>query len=150
RDRIVVERRARNTGENVVLGVAALAARGVRPRSVVSVAWPFAARRCVATFARHHPEIAVRSAPAFGRPGVRSPLTAATARWAVDQLERLLRYGDEGIVAGRPVPPAVVRAAVELRALLGPSTGPAASAGAEGRGERTAVHERREAVLDRR
>jgi len=117
-DRIVAERESVHTGENVGLGMAALQERHGPIGSVISVAWPFAARRCVATLATHHPDVIVGSAPAFWRPGERSPLTAASARWAVEQLARLTVYAERGLIAAHDVPSTVTRAAHTLRELL--------------------------------
>lgn len=118
RDRIVAERDSGHTGENVMLGMAALQERHGTITSVVSVAWPFAARRCVATFARHHSDVTVRSAPAFWRPGERTPLTRTTARWAVDQLSRLALYAERGFIAAHEAPATVTRAGEVLHELL--------------------------------
>ena len=86
RHRIVAERDSAHTGDNVRLGIATLQERHGAITSVISVAWPFAARRCVATFARHHPRMKVRSAPGFWRSGVCSPDLPVQAGRAVDQL----------------------------------------------------------------
>ena len=91
-------------------------ARGVT--SVIAVTWPFVARRAVATFARLHPHVTVRSAPATSTPGVPATMTVGAARWAVEQLERLVRYEAAGLIVAGPVPAEVSSALVELRASL--------------------------------
>lgn len=120
RHRIVVERDSGHTGDNVRLGVAALQERHGAVASIVSVAWPFAARRCVGTLARHHPEMMVRSAPAFSRPGERSPFTGHTARRAVEQLSRVTLYAEQGVIVVPEPPRVVTRAAETLHELLAP------------------------------
>lgn len=117
-DRVLVERDSSHTGDNVSLALALLRVHGAQVASVVAVAWPFAARRCRATFARHAPTLTVRSAPSFDRPGVRTPLTATTARWALEQLDRLRRYAAAGEIAEVIVPAAVTAAAAAVREAL--------------------------------
>lgn len=117
-DRIVVERAARHTGENVALGVAAL--RAVAPaRRLLLVSWPLAARRCRATFGARHPEVEVVSVPALPAAGVRWGPTWRRVRLALGEIDRLERYGASGDVAVVPVPRPVRDAVAELRAGLG-------------------------------
>ncbi|HRE03775.1 MAG TPA: YdcF family protein [Ilumatobacteraceae bacterium] len=117
-DRIIVEGYSTDTSDNVVLGVAALAAQIGPVRSLLSVAWPFAARRCVATLAVHHPEIAVCSVPATPDPATRSPLNPATASWANAQLATLIRYGERGLIVPQAVPADVIAAGKAIAATL--------------------------------
>jgi len=116
--RVIVERDSLHTGDNVVLGMAMLRSRCGIVASVVAVAWPFVARRCRATFRRHDPGLVVRSAPSFDRPGARTPMTPTTARWAVEQFDRLRRYSDDGEIAPVAVPAEVAAAAADLRLAL--------------------------------
>lgn len=120
RSAVVVERASRHTGENVVAGMASLA--GVADvRSLLSVSWPLAARRCRATFARHHPELVVRSAPAIDGDR-RWPRTARTVRAALGELDRLRDYVALGYLVAPP-PPGDVLAAADL---LRPTSSPVA------------------------
>lgn len=112
---VIVERRSRHTEENVVFAMRALEAAGKPANSMISVAWPFAARRCVSTIARHHPDVKVSSAPAFDVPGQRSPLSAATVRWALEQFDRVVDYQARGWVRDHPTPTDVLAAADVLR-----------------------------------
>ena len=118
-DRIVVERESAHTHDNVVFGMEVL--RGLLPSSgaetVIAVAWPFVTRRCVATFALRYPEVVVRPVPAFCRPGEPAPFTAVTARWSVEQLDRLAVYAERGHVARVALPPHVEEAGERMRAL---------------------------------
>ncbi len=116
-DRIVQEHLARHTGENVELGVAALAAR-VDVRSLTLVSWPLAARRCAATMAALHPEVRTTSAPALRRPGWRWRATTRRIGFALGELDRLDRYAAAGHVVTPPAPAEVRRAATVLRAEL--------------------------------
>lgn len=115
---VIAEPHSTHTGENVVLGMRALMRAHPGVSRVIAVAWPFASRRCVATFASHHPEIAVSSAPAFDEPGRHTPLRPATARWAVEQFDRLVDYRIQGWISDREAPAEVAAAAEVLRRAL--------------------------------
>lgn len=116
--RVIVEGHSRHTGENVVMAMSLLRQHLGQVTAVLAVAWPFAARRCVATFARHAPGVRVRSIPSFDVPGVRTPLTPTTARWAVEQFDRLRHYAAAGATAPVAVPDHAVDAAEALRRAL--------------------------------
>jgi uncharacterized SAM-binding protein YcdF (DUF218 family) len=102
---ITTEVEARNTLENVTLGMTALRVAGHAPRSALLVAKAFVMRRCLATFARHHPDIAVRACPPAGGlvDHVDRPRAAFAAR-LVAELDRLDRYGAAGDIAPQRVP----------------------------------------------
>ena len=117
-ERIVSEHRSRHTGDNVGHGLSALVLHHGPVRSLVTVAWPFAARRGVATVARQHPDIEVRSVPTRCRPGERTPCTPTTVRWAVEQAGRLVRYAAAGFIAPQPRPATVATAVDVLAAAL--------------------------------
>lgn len=59
-DRILIEPRSTNTGENVRFTRALLTERGLRPRSVIVVQKPYMERRSYATFRKVWPEMPVR------------------------------------------------------------------------------------------
>jgi uncharacterized SAM-binding protein YcdF (DUF218 family) len=59
RDRMLIEAKATNTGENVVLSRALLAGRGLHPRTVIAVQKPYMERRTEATFRQRWPEVDV-------------------------------------------------------------------------------------------
>ena len=101
RDRVILEARARNTGENVVLGMRALR-RHVDPHSLTLVCWPLAARRCQATFGVRFPDLEVTSAPALPRSGVRWSPTNRRIRDALGELDRIRRYGEAGMIVPQP------------------------------------------------
>lgn len=115
---VIVEQHSRHTGDNVILAMSLLRQHLGTVDSVIAVAWPFAARRCRATFAHHAPEVRVRSVPSFDEPGVRTPLTPTTARWAVEQFDRLRRYSTTGVTAPVVVPDSVLAAAEAVRRAL--------------------------------
>ncbi|MCB0985133.1 MAG: YdcF family protein [Ilumatobacter sp.] len=118
--RIIVERESTHTHDNVVFGMEALrtAVPSTGGESVISVAWPFVARRGLATFALRYPDVAVRSVPAFCRPGEPAPFTVVTGGWAVDQLDRLGHYAARGDIAPVDVPAEVAAAAHHLRRVM--------------------------------
>jgi uncharacterized SAM-binding protein YcdF (DUF218 family) len=59
RDKMMVEDRSTNTGENVVNTRALLAARGLEPRKAIAVQKPYMERRTEATFRQRWPELRV-------------------------------------------------------------------------------------------
>ena len=113
---VIAEPAAASTLENVRFGMAALAARGQRPRSALLVAKGFALRRCVATFSRQHPEVRVlpcRFESALEAAFDRSP--PALAARLVAELDRLERYAAQGDIEAQEIPPAVRAAARRVR-----------------------------------
>lgn len=121
-ERIVLERHATNTGENVELGVAALR-HHLEPSRITAVSWPLATRRCRATFAKVHPAIEVASSPALPRPGARWAPTLRRIRFALGELDRLERYAGLGHIVAQPRPAEVQRATEVLRAEVQRSDG---------------------------
>lgn len=59
RDRMRIEARATNTGENVVFSRALLAEQGIHPRKVIAVQKPYMERRTQATFQQRWPGVEV-------------------------------------------------------------------------------------------
>ena len=112
---IVTEPSATNTLENVTLGMAALERSGAGPRSALLVAKAFVMRRCLATFARHHPDVRVSACPPTThlRQAVdRSPDAFATR--LVAELDRLDRYADRGDIAPQEIPASVRATALRM------------------------------------
>ena len=119
---VTAEVEAGNTLENVRFGMAALEAAGRRPRSALLVAKAFAMRRCVATFARQHPGVAVRGCPPGGALiGHLDRGRAAFAARLVAEIRRLEAYGASGDVEPCAIPPAARAAAREITRLLDPA-----------------------------
>jgi uncharacterized SAM-binding protein YcdF (DUF218 family) len=116
---VIAEPAAASTLENVRFGMRALADRGLRPRSALLVAKGFALRRCVATFARQHPEVRVqpcRPEASLEAAFDRSP--PAFAARLVAELERLERYAAQGDIEPQSVPDEVVAAAHQITGAL--------------------------------
>lgn len=116
---VVTEVEAGNTLENVRFGMTALEAAGPSPRSALLVAKAFAMRRCLATFARQHPGVAVRGCPPAG--SLTEQLDRSRAAFAarlVAEVRRLEEYGAAGDIEPCAIPPAARAAARETARLL--------------------------------
>jgi uncharacterized SAM-binding protein YcdF (DUF218 family) len=114
-DRIIVEPAARNTGENVALGMVAASARGVRVTSATLVAFPTSLRRCRATFARQFPDVVTSTVPGFAGLERYEASPAQVRRTVLSELDRLLTYPARGFFAPQDVPAEVLVAARRLR-----------------------------------
>ena len=113
RDRMLIEARSTNTGENVEFSRALLQERGIRPRRAIAVQKPYMERRTYATFQQRWPELDVI---------VTSPLltfdaypNAAVSREdvvhiMVGDLQRLILYGNKGWSTPQAIPPEVMEA----------------------------------------
>jgi uncharacterized SAM-binding protein YcdF (DUF218 family) len=113
RDRIFIEARSTNTGENVDFSRQLLAERGIRPGKAIAVQKPYMERRTLATFRQRWPEIEVV---------VTSPQVAFDAypsgdirkddviHIMVGDLQRLVVYGRKGWSVPQDVPAEVMEA----------------------------------------
>jgi uncharacterized SAM-binding protein YcdF (DUF218 family) len=113
RDRILVEARSTNTGENVDFSRQLLAERGIEARKAIAVQKPYMERRTLATFRQRWPELEVV---------VTSPQVAFDAyptgdirkddviHIMVGDLQRLIVYGRKGWSAPQAVPAEVMEA----------------------------------------
>ncbi|GAB2974124.1 YdcF family protein [Streptomyces pseudoechinosporeus] len=112
-DAILVEPRARNTGQNITLSRALLEERGVSVSSALLVSKPYEERRAYATARKLWPEVEFVSAS--------TPMTLPEyidsiqdARLVIDMLvgslQRLLIYPAQGFMITQDVPDEVIRA----------------------------------------
>jgi uncharacterized SAM-binding protein YcdF (DUF218 family) len=113
RDRILLEARSTNTGENVDFSRQLLAERGIRPGKAIAVQKPYMERRTLATFRQRWPELEVV---------VTSPQIAFDAyptgdiqkddviHIMVGDLQRLIVYGRRGWSVPQDVPAGVMEA----------------------------------------
>mgnify|MGYP001267608616 CR=1 FL=1 len=125
-ERVIIEPRARHTGDNVVFSLASLAERGHRVDRLLAVSWPPAARRCRETVLWRGGGVGVVSAPAPGlRPG--SVPTPRAVKAVLAQLWRLQHYGTHGFIGHQRLPEQVARAGVKLREALSLEPGSARS-----------------------
>ncbi len=113
RERILLEDRSTNTGENVTFSRLLLAERGLEPRTAIAVQKPYMERRTLATFQARWPELDVRvTSPRLGF----DEYPAGDIRRddvihiMVGDLQRLIVYGRKGWSAPQEVPPEVLRA----------------------------------------
>jgi uncharacterized SAM-binding protein YcdF (DUF218 family) len=113
RDRILVESRSTNTGENVDFSRQLLAERGLLPRRAIAVQKPYMERRTLATFAQRWPELEVLvTSPqldfdAYPAGDIRKE---DVIHIMVGDLQRLVVYGRKGWSTPQDVPPGVVLA----------------------------------------
>ncbi|WP_405714797.1 YdcF family protein [Streptomyces sp. NBC_01005] len=110
---VLVEPRARNTGENIRFSKALLEEAGVEVSSVLLISKPYEERRAYATACKAWPEVEIISAS--------TPMTLdeyvdsiKDARLVIDMLvgalQRLLIYPDQGFMIAQPVPDDVMTA----------------------------------------
>ncbi|MFF8573134.1 YdcF family protein [Streptomyces sp. NPDC015408] len=110
---ILVEPRARNTGDNIRFSRKLLEEAGVDVSSVLLISKPYEERRAYATACKLWPEVEIISAS--------SPMTLneyvdslGDARMVIDMLvgalQRLLVYPEQGYLISQPVPADVVEA----------------------------------------
>ncbi|MFH8939545.1 YdcF family protein [Streptomyces griseosporeus] len=130
---ILVEPRARNTGQNITFSKALLEAADISVSSVILVSKPYEERRVYATARKLWPEVEIVSAS--------TPMTfeeyvdsigdpALVIDMLVGSLQRLLVYPQQGFMIELPVPADIIAAYERLRAagfvsrLLPASTSP--------------------------
>jgi len=117
RERILMESRSTNTGENVDFSRALLAENGIHPKKAIAVQKPYMERRTLATFARRWPElgVVVTSPPidfdAYPTGGIRKD---DVIHIMVGDLQRLIVYARRGWSAPQDVPPEVMEAFEQL------------------------------------
>jgi len=116
-DRIVLEKMATNTGENVVFSRAMLAKRGVAPATAIAVQKPYMERRTFATFSVIWPELKV----AVTSPDLK--FEELTLPWIdqnrlieiiVGDLHRIIEYPKLGFQSAQELPTDVLEAFQEL------------------------------------
>jgi uncharacterized SAM-binding protein YcdF (DUF218 family) len=120
-DRIVVESRSTNTGENVQFTRRLLAERGLNPRSLILVQKPYMERRAFATFKNYWPEprVVVTSPQVSFAEYVRSYSNRALTEddvvgIMVGDLQRLRVYPEKGFQIPQEIPADVWGAYEEL------------------------------------
>jgi uncharacterized SAM-binding protein YcdF (DUF218 family) len=113
RDRMLLETRATNTGENVVFSRGLLTERGIHPRRVIAVQKPYMERRTLATFQQRWPEVEVRvTSPPIGFDEYPNEAISRddVIHIMVGDLQRLVVYGERGWSAPQALPPEVATA----------------------------------------
>jgi uncharacterized SAM-binding protein YcdF (DUF218 family) len=113
RERILIENRSTNTGENVGFSRRLLAEKGIQPRKAIAVQKPYMERRTLATFAQRWPELeVVVTSPqidfdAYPTGEIRKD---DVIHIMVGDLQRLLVYARKGWSAPQDVSPEVMAA----------------------------------------
>ena len=120
-DRILIENRSTNTGENITYTRALLAERGLDPQSFIVVQKPYMERRSYATFRKVWPEKALCvTSPQLslddylGRRSHDSLSIDDVIGIMVGDLQRIRLYGDRGFQIHQDIPDDVWRAYEEL------------------------------------
>jgi uncharacterized SAM-binding protein YcdF (DUF218 family) len=110
RERMILEARSTNTGENVTFTRALLAERGITPRAVIAVQKPYMERRTLATFDARWPglDVVVTSPQmSFAEYTSGSIAPDEVVHIMVGDLQRLWLYAEKGWSSPQPVPPPV-------------------------------------------
>jgi len=116
-DRIFVDDKATNTGENILFGMKMLHRQGINPRALVFLSQPYHALRCKATFRLREPNIETYSCPPPGGPEQFIPFTKERfALKMVGEVDRLIRYPKQGLIDYQEtIPPSVLEATELIR-----------------------------------
>jgi uncharacterized SAM-binding protein YcdF (DUF218 family) len=113
RDRILVEARSTNTGENVDFSRQLLAEKGLLPRKAIAVQKPYMERRTLATFRQRWPELEVIvTSPQidFDDYPTAGMDKDGVIHIMVGDLQRLIVYGRKGWSTPQDVPAEVLEA----------------------------------------
>jgi uncharacterized SAM-binding protein YcdF (DUF218 family) len=110
RDRMLLEPKSTNTGENVAFSKALLAESGVHPKRVIAVQKPYMERRTWATFRQRWPEVEVRvTSPRldFDHYPNEEIRKEDVIHIMVGDLQRIIVYGERAWQVAQEVPPEV-------------------------------------------
>jgi uncharacterized SAM-binding protein YcdF (DUF218 family) len=113
RERMLLEPRSTNTGENVRFTRALLAERGIHPRRAIAVQKPYMERRTYATFRQNWPELdVIVTSPQidFDHYPTDSISREDVIHIMMGDLQRLRLYAERGWSAPQEIPPAVAEA----------------------------------------
>jgi uncharacterized SAM-binding protein YcdF (DUF218 family) len=121
REKMILEEKATNTGENATLTHAVLRGRNLRPRSLILVHKPYMERRAYATFRRQWPDRDAEFLVASPEISYRRYFTAELSRelvirTMVGDLRRIREYPERGFQVEQEIPDKVWRAYEELAA----------------------------------
>jgi len=117
-DKILIEGRSTNTGENIAFTRQLLQERGINPLAVIAVHKPYAGRRILATLQKQWPEMKpiVTSPPIeFGAYPTEQISERHLISRMVGEVQRLQTYAAKGHVVAQEVPGDVLRAYEMLR-----------------------------------
>jgi uncharacterized SAM-binding protein YcdF (DUF218 family) len=112
-ERMLIEARSTNTGENVDFSRALLSKHGIHPRKAIAVQKPYMERRTLATFQQRWPELTVIvTSPQiefddYPNEAIRRE---DIIHIMVGDLQRLILYADRGWSVAQEIPPEVTEA----------------------------------------
>jgi len=113
RERMLIEARSTNTGENVDFSRELLSKHGIHPRKVIAVQKPYMERRTLATFQQRWPELAlIVTSPQidFDHYPNQAIRREDVIHIMVGDLQRLMLYADRGWSVAQEIPPDVMEA----------------------------------------
>ena len=112
-DRILIENRSTNTGENIRFSRQLLREKGIQTDRIIAVHKPYAERRAYATIKKVWPEVEVIAASpclAFHEYPNGEISEKKMIHVMVGDLQRVMLYGEKGFQIHQEVPPDVVQA----------------------------------------
>jgi len=107
RDRMLIEDRSTNTGENVDFTRELLARHGLRPQTVIAVQKPYMERRTLATFQTRWPQLrAIVTSPRIDFDAYPNEAISRedVIHIMVGDLQRLMLYAEKGWSAAQEIP----------------------------------------------
>jgi uncharacterized SAM-binding protein YcdF (DUF218 family) len=113
RERMLIEARSTNTGENVELCRRLLAERGLLPHKAIAVQKPYMERRTLATFQARWPELdVIVTSPQISFDDYPNEVVSReeVVHIMVGDLQRLILYGEKGWSVPQQIPPEVMDA----------------------------------------
>jgi uncharacterized SAM-binding protein YcdF (DUF218 family) len=113
RDRMLLEAKSTNTGENVLFSRALLASRDLHPRRVIAVQKPYMERRTEATFQKRWPEVdVIVTSPPISFEDYPSPAITRddVIHIMLGDLQRLVVYAQKGWSTPQEIPLEVMAA----------------------------------------
>lgn len=118
RDKILVETRAKNTGQNIQFTRALLKANGINAKKIICVQKPYAERRAYAAIRQQWPEVKVLIASprlSYDEYMATSPRgKTGSVNVIVGDIQRIKLYADQGFQVPQPIPKEVWQAYLEL------------------------------------
>ena len=116
-DKILLETRAKNSGENTQMVKALLESHGIHPKKIIVVQKPYAERRTYATVKKQWPEInVIVTSPqlTYEEYLETSPKKRGSIETMVGDLQRIKIYADKGFQIPQEIPDDVWQAYEEL------------------------------------
>jgi uncharacterized SAM-binding protein YcdF (DUF218 family) len=108
RESMILEPKARNTYENVILGIQACREVGFYPKTLILVSAPYLLRRAKACFAKNFPEIKTYGSAMSVNDDY---LTSYRIERIKGELPRLIKYAEGGTIVSTNIPNDITKAA---------------------------------------